>query len=100
MLNREEHFADHIRSLRQKHPTLGDTWWATVAEKQRLQWQVDDLREGVARLVGKFGYHAEQNPSNVRLAALVAELDALVRPKAKSEVAAVSAGSGTSGVTR
>lgn len=75
---REQHFAEHIKQLRQKHPTLGDSYWAAVYEKQRLQWQIDDLREGVARLVGKYGYRAEQDPDNKHLAPFVAELGKLI----------------------
>lgn len=75
---REQHLADMVAMLRRKHPMLSDYHWKQLWERERLQWQIDDLREGIAVLVGKYGYHAEQNPRNTRLAALVAELDELL----------------------
>lgn len=75
---REQDFAAHIQHLRQQHPTLDDTYWASVWERQRLQWQVDDLHNGIAELAGRYGYHVEQDPTNTRLAALVDELKALI----------------------
>jgi hypothetical protein len=84
---REQHFFDHLKRLRQEHPTLDDSFWAAMAEKERLQWQVDDLREGVARLVGKYEVRVEQEPGNAQLAALVADLWALVaRPEATETI--------------
>lgn len=75
---REQQLAERIAELRAKHPMLGDSYWEGVGREQVLQWQVDDLTRGVAELAGRYGYHAEQNPDNVLLAQLVADLLALV----------------------
>jgi hypothetical protein len=90
---RERNFAAHIEQLRQKHPMLGDSYWAAVWEKQRLQWQVEDLGNGIASLVGRYGYHARQDPENARLVELLAELAALIDQPAPVSV------SGSSGLS-
>lgn len=74
MSEREARFFAHLDELRAKNPMLGDSYWAAVAEKQRLQWKIDDLGGGIARLAGKYGFHVTQDPGNARLAALVDEL--------------------------
>lgn len=77
MSTREERYAARIAERRAEHPMLDDFYWQQQEERQRLQWQLDDLGNGVAELVGKYGFHAEQDPGNTRLAALVDELRAL-----------------------
>lgn len=75
---REQAFADQIKRLREQHPMLGDSYWEGVERERRLQWQLEDLTNGIAELAGKFRYHSEQDPKNTRLAELVAELHALI----------------------
>jgi len=74
---REQEFAEHVARLRQQHPVIRDSYWEGMEKRQRLQWRIDDLTHGIARLVGKYGYRAERDPGNVSLVQLVAELDAL-----------------------
>jgi hypothetical protein len=93
---REQRFAADIEQLRQNHPTLDESYWEGVWREQRLRWEVDDLRAGIIGLVGYYRYHAEQDPGNERLAALVAELAALIK---QPTPVPVSGGSGASGVT-
>lgn len=79
MSTREERYAAHIAELRAKHPEHTDFYWEQAEERQRMQWKIDDLGGGIAELIGRFGYHAEQDPSNVRLAEMVEALRELDR---------------------
>lgn len=79
MSTREERFADHIADLRRKNPMLPGSYWEDWQQKQRMQWQMDDILVGIARLVGAYGWLAEQDPGNTRLAELVAALDDLLK---------------------
>lgn len=79
MSTREERHAAHIAELRAKYPQFEDSYWEQLVERQRMQWKVDDLGHGIAELIGRFGFHAEQDPSNVRLAELVEALRELDR---------------------
>lgn len=74
MSTREERHAAHIAELRAKYPQFEDSYWEQLVERQRMQWQIDDLGGGIARLAGKYTFHADQAPSNTRLAELVEEL--------------------------
>lgn len=74
---REQRFAAEIDRLRQQYPTLDDSYWAGMKREQRLRWQLDDLHAGIQDLAARYRYHVEQDPTNRRLAALVAELAAL-----------------------
>lgn len=79
MSTREERYAAHIAELRALYPNFGDEYWEEMADRRRLQWQLDDLGNGIAELAGKYGFHVDQDPGNVRLAALVDELRDLNR---------------------
>lgn len=74
---REQLLAEQIAQMRAQHPMLPDSYWEDVERERRLQWQLADLRNGVAELVGRYGWHVEQNPDNTLLAELVAALDKL-----------------------
>ncbi|MGB3443961.1 MAG: hypothetical protein WBA97_34935 [Actinophytocola sp.] len=76
---REERRAAFIAEQRVAHPTLSDSYWEQQEERQRLQWQLDDLGSGVAHLIGQYGYHVERDPGDERLAALVEALRELSR---------------------
>jgi hypothetical protein len=78
MSAREERHAEFIAEMRTKHPMLGDAHWNALTEQARMQWQIDDLRSGLAHLVGGYGWRSEQDPGNTDLAELVAELKVLL----------------------
>jgi hypothetical protein len=85
MSDREEILAAHLADLRRQHPMLGDWRWRDLEQRARLQWQIDDLRDGIAAAVGRYGWHAEQDPGNARLAEVAAELTGLLAAGRRSE---------------
>jgi hypothetical protein len=79
MTDREERFAEFQAEMRRKYPDRPDHYWEDMADRHRLQWKVDDLREGIAWLVGAYGFRVEQQPVNADLAELVTELSELLK---------------------
>lgn len=86
MTTREERFAASVAELRAEYTHMPDHYWDDMAAKQQLQWQLDDLRSGIAQLVGGYGWQAEQDPGNTHLAALVAELQTLLSAGTRERV--------------
>lgn len=72
---REERLADQITQLREKY-TLDESYWTGMRERCQMQWQLDDLRSGIADLVGRYRFHADHE-GNVRLGELVERLSDL-----------------------
>ena len=78
MTTREERLAQFIVEMRAKYPHQPDWHWQDIAERSQLQWKIDDLREGIAWLVGAYGFRMEQQPENADLTELVKDLGELL----------------------
>lgn len=76
-LTREQRLKVQIARLQEQYPALGEQYWAHMRERNQMQWQIDDLRGGIAEMVGEYRFHAKDE-DNARLAEMVERLNTLV----------------------